>query len=37
MGLERLFRDIQGIRFHPMYERRQYLFSGRIALGQDPI
>ena len=37
VGLERAFRDIQGIRFHPMLERRQYLFSGRIALGLDPV
>jgi acyl-CoA dehydrogenase len=37
VGLERAFRDIQGIRFHPMHERRQYLFSGRIALGLDPV
>jgi len=37
MGIERLFRDIQGIRFHPFYERRQYQFSGRIALGLDPV
>jgi alkylation response protein AidB-like acyl-CoA dehydrogenase len=34
--LERCFRDIQGIRFHPMHERRQYEFSGRIALGMEP-
>src|SRR5439155_437746 len=32
-GIERAFRDIQGIRFHPWHERRSYLFSGRIALG----
>src|SRR2546425_2797905 len=37
MGIERLFRDIQGIRFHPFYERRQYQFSGRVALGLDPV
>jgi acyl-CoA dehydrogenase len=36
LQLERCFRDIQGIRFHPMHERRQYEFSGRIALGMDP-
>jgi len=34
--LERCFRDVQGIRFHPYHERRQYQFSGRIALGIDP-
>jgi alkylation response protein AidB-like acyl-CoA dehydrogenase len=37
VGLERCFRDIQGIRFHPMHERRQYQFSGRVALGLDPV
>ncbi len=37
MGIERHFRDIQGLRFHPFYERRQYQFSGRIALGLDPV
>ena len=37
MGIERAFRDIQGIRFHPWHERRSYLFSGRIALGLDPV
>jgi alkylation response protein AidB-like acyl-CoA dehydrogenase len=36
-GLERLFRDIQGVRFHPLQEKRQYLFSGRVALGLDPV
>jgi alkylation response protein AidB-like acyl-CoA dehydrogenase len=37
LGLERCFRDIQGVRFHPFQERRQYLFSGRVALGLDPV
>jgi alkylation response protein AidB-like acyl-CoA dehydrogenase len=36
-GLERLFRDIQGARFHPMQERRQAVFTGRLALGLDPV
>lgn len=35
--LERCFRDLQGIRFHPFHERRQYQFSGRVALGLDPV
>jgi acyl-CoA dehydrogenase len=34
--LERCFRDVQGIRFHPYHERRQYEFSARVALGMDP-
>ena len=37
MGLERCIRDIQGVRFHPFHERRQYQFSGRIALGLEPV
>ena len=37
MGLERCFRDVQGVRFHPIQERKQYTFSGRIALGLGPI
>ena len=36
-GLEQCFRDIQGVRFHPWHERRQYQFSGRVALGLDPV
>jgi alkylation response protein AidB-like acyl-CoA dehydrogenase len=36
-ALERHFRDIQGIRFHPLHERRQQQFSGRVALGLDPV
>jgi alkylation response protein AidB-like acyl-CoA dehydrogenase len=36
-GLERLFRDIQGMRFHPWQEKRQYFFSGKIALGLEPV
>ena len=37
LQLERCFRDVQGIRFHPYHERRQYVFSGRVALGLDPV
>ncbi len=36
-GLERCFRDIQAVRYHPLQERKQYRFSGRIALGLDPV
>lgn len=36
-GLERIFRDVQGARFHPLQEQKQYLFTGRIALGLDPV
>lgn len=32
-GLERAFRDIQAARFHPLQEKPQLEFSGRVALG----
>jgi acyl-CoA dehydrogenase len=32
-GLERLFRDVQGARFHPMQQMPQRLFTGKLALG----
>jgi alkylation response protein AidB-like acyl-CoA dehydrogenase len=35
--IERCFRDVQGIRFHPYHERRAYQFTGRVALGLDPV
>jgi alkylation response protein AidB-like acyl-CoA dehydrogenase len=34
-GIERLFRDIQGARFHRPQERAQLGFTGRLALGFD--
>ena len=34
--LERATRDIQAAHFHPLPERRQHVFSGLVALGQDP-
>ena len=33
LGLERRFRDVQGVRYHPWQEKKQALFSGRHALG----
>ena len=36
-GLERLFRDAHGVRYHPLPEKRQQAFTGRILLGLDPI
>ena len=36
-GLERLVRDAQGARFHPLPEKRQQQFTGRLALGLDPV
>jgi alkylation response protein AidB-like acyl-CoA dehydrogenase len=35
-GLERLFRDIQGVRYHRPQERMQLRFCGELALGRDP-
>jgi acyl-CoA dehydrogenase len=36
-GLERLLRDLQAGQFHPLPEKRQQLFCGRLALGLEPI
>ena len=36
-GLERLLRDAHGAQFHPLSAKRQHRFSGRVALGLDPI
>jgi alkylation response protein AidB-like acyl-CoA dehydrogenase len=33
LGLERLHRDIQAARFHPLQRQPQHLYSGRLALG----
>ncbi|HEV8586055.1 MAG TPA: acyl-CoA dehydrogenase family protein [Methylomirabilota bacterium] len=35
LGLERLFRDVQGARYHPLRADAQRLYAGRLALGQD--
>lgn len=35
VGLERLFRDVQGARYHPLQEKRQQRFTGRVVLGLD--
>jgi len=35
MGLERIFRDVQAGRFHPLQEKPQLDFTGRVALGWD--
>ena len=32
--LEKLFRDIQGARYHPIYEADQHRFSGDYLLPQ---
>ena len=36
-GLERLLRDAHASQFHPLPEKRQQLFSGRLAMGLDPV
>lgn len=36
-GLEQLLRDVHGAQFHPLSAKRQHRFTGRIALGLDPI
>ena len=35
LGLERLFRDVQGARYHPVRGSAQLLYAGRLALGLD--
>ena len=32
-GIERLFRDVQGAKYHPMPEKRQLEYTGRFVLG----
>lgn len=34
-AIERLFRDVQGARYHPLQERVQLRYTGRLALGLD--
>jgi alkylation response protein AidB-like acyl-CoA dehydrogenase len=34
-GLEKLFRDAQGVRFHPIREEAQRQLAGRLAMGCD--
>jgi alkylation response protein AidB-like acyl-CoA dehydrogenase len=35
MGLERAFRDVQAARYHPLQEKPQLRYTGRVALGLD--
>lgn len=35
--LERIFRDIHGCQFHPLPAAKQLQFTGRLALGLDPL
>lgn len=34
-GLERLFRDVQAARYHPLQEKAQSRLAARVALGRD--
>jgi alkylation response protein AidB-like acyl-CoA dehydrogenase len=36
-GIERLFRDAHASLYHPLPAAEQEVFSGRLALGLDPI
>lgn len=36
-SLERLHRDVHGCLFHPLPRAKQTRFSGRLALGLDPV
>ncbi len=35
--MERIVRDVRAMHYHPLPVRRQRIFSGRIALGYDPV
>ena len=35
--IERIVRDVRAMHYHPLPVRRQQQFSGRIALGFDPV
>lgn len=35
--LERITRDVRAMHFHPLPEHKQTEFSGRLALGLDPV
>lgn len=36
-GIERLLRDAQAAQFHPMQAKKQHRFTGRLAMGLDPV
>jgi alkylation response protein AidB-like acyl-CoA dehydrogenase len=37
LGLERVLRDAQAAQFHPMPAKKQHRFTGRLAMGLDPM
>jgi alkylation response protein AidB-like acyl-CoA dehydrogenase len=36
-GLERLLRDVLASQFHPLAEKKQLVFTGRMSQGLDPV
>lgn len=36
-GIERLLRDVHASQFHPLPEKRQQLFTGRLSIGLEPV
>ena len=36
-GIDRLLRDVHGASYHPLSTDRQEPFTGRVALGLDPV
>jgi len=36
-GLEKLLRDVYASQYHPLAEKKQLLFSGRMSQGLDPV
>jgi len=36
-AMERIVRDVRAIHYHPLPQRHQQVFCGRIAIGLDPI
>jgi alkylation response protein AidB-like acyl-CoA dehydrogenase len=37
LGLERRLRDVHAGQFHPLSEKHQQLFTGRLSMGLDPV
>lgn len=37
LGLERRLRDAHASQFHPLPEKRQHLFTGRLSMGLEPV
>ncbi|MEH6578545.1 MAG: acyl-CoA dehydrogenase family protein [Amphritea sp.] len=35
--MERIIRDVRAMHFHPLPEKRQQIFSGRRAMGMNPL